>query len=91
MEDTGRNRTPDKLPAAERDALYAPCDEAVRAVVAALRPKMVVGVGAFAEERAREAVPGLPVGRIPHPSPASPSANKDWPGQVDAAMAALGL
>jgi len=30
MEEGGKNFTPDKLPVAERDALFAPCDAAVR-------------------------------------------------------------
>lgn len=93
MEESGKNRTPDKLPAEEREPLYRACDEAFRAMIERLEPEVVVGVGAFAEERAREALDGVPVrfGRILHPSPASPLANKDWPGQVDRALRALGL
>lgn len=93
MEESGKNRTPDKLPAGEREPLYRACDEAFRAMIEQLEPEVVVGVGAFAEDRAREALAGLPlrVGRILHPSPASPLANKDWPGQVDRALRALGL
>ena len=34
MEDSGRNRTPDKLPAAEREPLFAACDEALRDIIA---------------------------------------------------------
>jgi hypothetical protein len=30
-------------------------------------------------------------GEAPHPSPASPAANKDWAGQADAAMRAAGI
>jgi len=48
--------------------------------VEALAPEHVIGVGAFAEERARRALAGLPVqvGTILHPSPASPLANRGW-------------
>lgn len=93
MEESGKNRTPDKLPSSEREPLYRVCDEAFRAMVEQLEPEVVVGVGAFAEARAREVLHGLPLrfGRILHPSPASPLANKDWPGQVDRALRSLGL
>jgi single-strand selective monofunctional uracil DNA glycosylase len=93
MEASGRNVTPDKLPAAERAALYAPCDEHLRRYVAAVQAEWVVGIGGFAEERARSALAGTPVafGRILHPSPASPAANKDWEGNVRHALHAMGI
>ena len=94
LEASGRNRTPDKLPKAERDPLFAACDRALAQSIALFQPRLVVGVGQFAESRLRllaASQPGLRVGRAPHPSPASPSANRDWPGQMDAAWAALGL
>lgn len=93
MTESGKNHTPDKLPAAERAALYAPCDEALRALVAELGPRLVIGVGAFARTRAAEALAGTPVrvGSIPHPSPASPAANKGWAKLAEAALAGLGV
>lgn len=93
MESSGKNRTPDKLAKAEAHALYEACDEALRALVGAVSPRLVIGVGAFAEARAREALDGLgvPIGRIAHPSPASPAANRDWAGTVRRELAALGL
>ncbi|MBI4817483.1 MAG: single-stranded DNA-binding protein [Deltaproteobacteria bacterium] len=93
MEASGKNRTPDKLPAPEREALYAVCDRALRATVEALRPRFVIGVGAFAEARARAAAGDLSVqlGRIAHPSPASPVANRDWAGTVENELATLGV
>jgi single-strand selective monofunctional uracil DNA glycosylase len=93
LEASGRNRTPDKLPAAERAPLERACNHALRQTIALLRPRVVVGVGHFAEARAREALDGLDVaiGRIPHPSPASPAANRDWAGQAARAFAALGI
>ncbi len=95
MQASGRNRTPDKLPNAERVALFAACDQALADTIALFRPKVVVGVGHFAEARLRAAVgrvdPEIRVGRVPHPSPASPSANRDWAGQMNAAWTALGL
>ncbi|MCC6746637.1 MAG: single-stranded DNA-binding protein [Deltaproteobacteria bacterium] len=93
MEASGRNRTPDKLPTEERDALYAACDRHLVRVVETLAPRHVVGVGAFAEQRARAALSGhdLRVGRIPHPSPASPAANQDWAGAARRALEQLGI
>jgi single-strand selective monofunctional uracil DNA glycosylase len=82
IEESGRNLTPDKFPAAETNRLYAACDEHLRQVIAALQPEWLVGVGDFAEKRARLALDGTTVrfGRILHPSPASPAANRDWAG-----------
>lgn len=59
--DHGRNLTPDKLPAHEAAPLYAACDEHLRELVAAVQAEWVVGIGAFAEGRAREALAGTPV------------------------------
>ena len=93
MEASGRNRTPDKLPPAERAALFAACDDALRRLVDLLRPEVVVGIGSFAERRAREALAGFPgdIGAMLHPSPASPLANRDWAAQADAALIRIGL
>lgn len=92
MEESGRNRPPDKLPAAERAPLFQVCNEALAQVAETLRPSLVVGIGSFAEQRAREALGGeVRIGRILHPSPASPAANNDWPGLVDAQLRALGF
>lgn len=94
MEVSGRNRTPDKLAASERAALYAACDAALAARIAHHRPRWVVGIGAFAEGRARAAwgdAEGVRFGRILHPSPASPLANKGWARQATAELAALGI
>ncbi|MFM7108161.1 MAG: uracil-DNA glycosylase family protein [Planctomycetaceae bacterium] len=93
MEASGRNRTPDKLPARERGRLFAACDEALRRLVAWCEPQVVIGVGAFAAGRAREALgdSGLMVGTILHPSPASPAANRGWARQAERQLVALGV
>ncbi len=93
MEASGKNRTPDKLPAAEAEALGVLCAAQLRAVVAALEPDWVIGVGAFAEQQAREALAGcsVRVGRILHPSPASPAANRGWAEQASAQLEGLGI
>jgi single-strand selective monofunctional uracil DNA glycosylase len=93
LENGGRNRTPDKLPAAEKAALFAACDRHLRAIVAALQPEWLVGVGDFAAKRAAHLFPKGPlkIGRILHPSPASPAANRDWEGLVTAQLNQLGV
>ncbi|MDR1855166.1 MAG: single-stranded DNA-binding protein [Azoarcus sp.] len=88
----GRNLTPDKLPAAEQAALLAACDEHLCALVAALAPEWVIGVGAWAETRAREALGGgVRIGRILHPSPASPAANRGWAEAASRQLVELGV
>ena len=93
MEESGRNRTPDKLPPSEREALFAVCDDHLRAVCDAVEPEWVVGVGAFAAKRALEALSEkkIKVGTILHPSPASPAANRGWAGQATEQLLRLGV
>ena len=149
----GRNLTPDKLPARQAAPLFAACDRHLRRVLEFLRPEWLIGIGGFAEKRARllraeiaaskspplallgkgtqppdrlhgfphreglgSAVPGarktlstefasreearwreqsqlagLKIGRILHPSPASPAANRDWARQATNELKALGI
>lgn len=93
MEASGKNRTPDRCRAEEREPLFALCDRALRESIEHLRPRMVIGVGGFAEARAREALRGLPVeiGRILHPSPQSPAANRGWAAAAAKDLARLGI
>ena len=93
MEKSGRNFTPDKLPLAERATLFRACDSALRRTVEQLEPEYVVGVGHFAAKRAAAALEGLQVklGVAPHPSPASPAANRGWAAQMTAALVKLGI
>ena len=93
MEESGRNRTPDKLPAEEREPLFTACDEALRRLVAWLAPKRVIGVGSFAAGRVAVALgdDGPPIGTILHPSPASPAANRGWTRQAEKQLRTLGI
>ena len=93
MEASGRNRTPDKLPTTEVEALYNACDVHLRDLVTILKPDWVIGVGAFAEGRAKAALDGfnLEIGRVLHPSPASPAANRGWGEQATRQLEALGV
>ena len=96
---SGHNLTPDKLAAAQSAALFVACDCHLARVVEILQPQWLIGVGDFAQKRARLVVPEIPAGvgrsvqfgKILHPSPASPAANKDWAGKATAQMKALGL
>jgi len=93
MEASGKNRTPDKLPAAEREPLFAACDRALEEMAALLRPRHVIGIGAFAAARARAALgeERYRLGTLPHPSPASPAANRGWAPLAERALGALGI
>jgi single-strand selective monofunctional uracil DNA glycosylase len=93
MEVTGRNRTPDKLPAEEKSRLFNHCDRALQQVVELLQPEILVAIGKFAEDRARLALAGtsIRIGRILHPSPASPLANRGWAPQAEQQLQALGI
>ena len=54
MEESGRNFTPDKLPAAEKQALFAACDTHLRETVEILKPEWVAGIGAFAAKQCKQ-------------------------------------
>jgi single-strand selective monofunctional uracil DNA glycosylase len=93
LEDSGRNRTPDKLPAAEQAALFQVCDEHLRQVIEVLQPEWLIGVGDFAAKRAEKifAAGEVKIGRILHPSPASPAANKGWAAKATGQLQDLGV
>jgi single-strand selective monofunctional uracil DNA glycosylase len=93
MEAGGRNLTPDKLAGESVAKLLAACDTHLRRLVAAVRAEWVIGVGAYAETRARAALRGHGVafGKIPHPSPANPRANRDWNGAATRALVEQGV
>ena len=103
LEGSGRNRTPDKLPAAEAHALFAACDALLAEIVAVMRPEWLIGVGAFATNRARSVVAALEketdrpyastphVATVLHPSPASPRANAGWDSAATRQLVELGV
>jgi single-strand selective monofunctional uracil DNA glycosylase len=93
VESSGRNRTPDKLPANERTALFAACDRQLRQVVQAVQPEWLIAIGDFAWRRAQQVFPkpAPNLAKIPHPSPANPAANRDWAVRAAAQLEALGI
>jgi single-strand selective monofunctional uracil DNA glycosylase len=90
LSETGANLTPDKLQKSERQALEALCDTALADVIAILSPKHIVGIGGYATKRA-ELVSKRSVITMPHPSPASPAANRGWTEAARKALASEGL
>ena len=93
VEQTGRNRTPDKLAASEQQALFKICDEHLLAAIEGLAPEWLIGIGNFAAKRA-ECVLGnrdIKFGCILHPSPASPAANRNWPAVARRQLQQLGV
>ena len=101
LEASGRNFTPDKLPAQQRSAVKQACDRHLADALAALQPEWAIGVGAFAERCLRAVLQsdridsalarGMKVAQILHPSPASPVANRGWSDAVDRRLAQLGV
>ena len=94
MEESGRNRTPDKLSKKERMIVYELCDHYLEEVVSILQPKWIIGVGDFALKRAKEALTEyseLRLGKVLHPSPASPAANRGWAEQAQKQLEELGI
>jgi single-strand selective monofunctional uracil DNA glycosylase len=101
LEASGRNFTPDKLPAKLATALQAACDRHLATALGELQPDFAIGVGAFAEKRIRAVVEGegidsvlarrMRVGQILHPSPASPAANRGWSEAAERQLTALGV
>jgi single-strand selective monofunctional uracil DNA glycosylase len=95
MNATGANLTPDKLPAAEMAPVEAACMAHLIEVLECLRPEFLIGIGGFAEERLQRAVETsgrkAKVGRVLHPSPASPAANRGWSQAATRQLEALGV
>lgn len=95
MEESGRNRTPDKIVASEMEPVITACDRYVQTYIKTLEPDYVIGVGAYAEtclKRICKSIRQTPtVGKILHPSPASPAANRDWAGTATKQLKEIGV
>jgi len=83
MAASGRNLTPDKLPGNEMAAVDRACQAHLVEVLRVLEPEFLIGVGAYAEGKLAAAAVQVAegdfvLGRILHPSPASPAANRGW-------------
>jgi single-strand selective monofunctional uracil DNA glycosylase len=95
MKDTGANLTPDKIHAAEMVAVDAACQKHLRRVIEILKPGILIGVGGYAESQMIAAKQALGTdamtGKILHPSPASPAANRGWAEVADRQLRELGV
>jgi len=95
MSETGANLTPDKLPALEMEPVENACLQHLGEVIAQLQPQWLIGVGGFAEERLQQAAARIGsaarIGRILHPSPASPAANRGWAEAATKQLIAQGV
>ncbi|WP_146399064.1 uracil-DNA glycosylase family protein [Planctomycetes bacterium CA13] len=95
MEESARNRTPDKLAASEREKLTEICDRHLSRLLEILKPQYAVGVGAYAENCLKRVIENgnveISLSRILHPSPASPAANKDWSGTATKQLKSAGI
>ncbi|TXD40787.1 single-stranded DNA-binding protein [Lujinxingia vulgaris] len=95
LDEDGKNRTPPQLRKGEKAQVLPPCDRALRELVAYFEPQWVIGVGAFAEKSVQRALKKSgfqgTIGRVLHPSPASPAANRGWAAQAQAQLEALGV
>ncbi|MCK5351515.1 single-stranded DNA-binding protein [bacterium] len=93
FDEGGKNITPDKIKASDRGELYTLCDAALKETVETLTPDFVIGIGRFALDRSTAALEGVDVkiGRITHPSPANPAANRGWVRLIEEELAELGV
>lgn len=95
MSATGANLTPDKLSAAEMAPVEEACTRHLEETLRLLEPEFLVGVGGFAEERLKRAAEGAGIramiGRVLHPSPASPAANRGWSEAASRQLRELGV
>ena len=95
MKGTGANLTPDKIKASEMAGVDAACQKHLRRLIEILEPEHLIGVGAYAEKQMLAAKGELEtrakVGKILHPSPASPAANRGWAQAAGRQLGELGI
>jgi single-strand selective monofunctional uracil DNA glycosylase len=92
MKDTGANLTPDKLPRDCMEPVERACRAHLERIVEILAPGKLIGVGAFAEKQlATVQRDHQELGKILHPSPASPAANRDFAGTATRQLRELGI
>lgn len=95
MKESGANLTPDKIRAAEMSPVDAACQKHLRRLIEILEPQFLIGVGAYAEHQMLTAQEQLgtkaTIGKILHPSPASPAANRGWAEVAERQLKEIGV
>lgn len=95
MSETGANLTPDKLPSVEMEPVEKACMIHLERLVTVMEPEFLIGVGAYAEGKLRLAAERVGskaiIGKVLHPSPASPAANRGWAEAAEKQLLALGV
>lgn len=92
MKDTGANLTPDKLPRDCMEPVEEACRDHLARLIEILQPEKLIGVGAFAEKQLASVKSDHHIlGKILHPSPASPAANRDFAGTATRQLKELGI
>jgi single-strand selective monofunctional uracil DNA glycosylase len=95
MADTGRNITPDKVARDEMAPVIKACDAFLAVLLQQLRPAYLVGIGDFAEKKLAKVASSIDydcvIGKVLHPSPASPAANLAWASTAESQLKDLGI
>ena len=97
MAESGKNITPDKLPRTESEPVEEACRWHLAQMIQEMQPEFLIGVGAFAEKQFKDTIHGyMPayagkIGKILHPSPASPIANRGWAEAATKQLEELGV
>jgi single-strand selective monofunctional uracil DNA glycosylase len=92
FDDAGRNITPDKLSGSASKQLAEVCDTHLKLVASTLGVNAAIGLGRYSHRSLLSLfdTSEIRVGYVPHPSPASPFANrnggKDWRDAFNAAL-----
>ncbi len=94
LSSTGANLAPVQLQLKDQRVITAICDQSLRRLMVLMRPVHLVGIGKYAAQRAGIALKDLSavhVSSILHPSPANPSANRDWAGCAERELMEQGI
>jgi len=98
MEKSGKNVTPDKLKTDEKAILFSACDAHLRKALQILQPEWAIGIGGFAQQCLqrlqrldKQQTLSVKIGKVLHPSPASPAANRGWSEAAERQLTEQGI